>query len=274
MIDIQNQWALQIDVTNVCNRACSNCTRFVGHHRKPYFMDLDAFESAVEALRDFPTDSPPFQHPTHRVANKVVGIIGGEPLMHPRFEQLASAMAAVIPDRRHRGLWTGLPWRRTKHAELIEDVFGYVNNNTHSTKVLHSPVLVAIKDVIPNPVERWKLIDGCWLQRTWSGAITPKGLFFCEVAAAMDMLFDGPGGLPVEPGCWRRPLKDFQEQIRTWCDRCGVPLNLEGRLDRENRDDVSPSNLKQLQDSPRIQAGDFVPFVQIEKTAEPWRYMR
>jgi hypothetical protein len=273
MIDPQNQWTMPIDVTNRCTRACSNCTRLIGHAASRFDMTVDYFARAVDAIKDFPTESPPRPD---LAPFKVVAMIGGEPLLHPQFATLAAIIAEKVPDRQHRGLWTGLDWRHTKHAEVIEDVFGYVNNNRHDRRCLHSPVLVAVTDEVADPAERARLIDDCWLQRLWCGTITPKGHFFCEVAGAFDMVFDGPGGLPIEPECWRRPLADFREQIDRWCPRCGIPLNLKGRVDKEEVDDISPSNLAVLRDSPRVCAGRYVLFDPSghETDREPWRYLK
>ncbi len=272
MIDPKCQWAIQIEVTNACSRACSNCTRFIGHVREPFHVGVQQFAAAVEVLKDFPTESPPMD----RVRHKVVGMIGGEPLLHPWFPALAKVMTEKIPHRENRGLWTGLEWQKTVYADLIRHTFGYVNNNRHDTECRHSPILVAVADVVDDVRRQKKLIEQCWLQEMWSGTITPKGFFFCEVAGAMDMLFTGPGGLPVEPGCWRRPLADFQDQIDRWCWRCGVPLNLAGRLDHEGMDDISPTNLAVLGESPRVQAGCYVLHTTADRktTATPWRYLQ
>lgn len=272
MIDPQRQWAIQIDITNKCHRNCSNCTRMVGHVQKPFFMSLADFEAAAEALKNFPAQSPP---PLVDVSNKVVGILGGEPLLHPEFAAIAKAMKRIIAEKKHRGLWTGLKWEKTTHAELIRDCFGLVHVNHHAKPSLHTPVLVACKDVIHDEQERLNAIDNCWLQQRWSGTITPKGYFFCEVAATMDMVLDGPGGLPVEADCWRRPLSDFQCQIDRWCHNCGIPLNLLGRPDREGIDDISESHLSLLQNSPQVKSGKYVlheSVVKQKKTDAPWEY--
>jgi hypothetical protein len=56
--------------------------------------------------------------------------------------------------------------------------------------------------------------DNCWWQRLLgSPSITPKGAFFCEVAAAMDMLFDGPGGWKIEKDWWKRGPEGFGDQL-------------------------------------------------------------
>lgn len=274
MIAPRYQWCQQIDVTNACNRACSNCTRLVGHAREPFYMSESQFYEAAFALREFPEQSPA-NAPDPDVPHKVIGVIGGEPLMHPEFARLCAVMRAVIPDRRRRGLWTGLDWPRTRHAHVVHQTFGYVNNNRHETRCEHSPVLVAIGEVIDDPEERKRLIDNCWLQRKWAGTITPKGFFFCEVAGALDMAFNGPGGLPIDPECWRRPLDDFATQIETWCERCGIAMNLSGRLDNEGVDDITPENIKLLRDSPRVQAGRYVIYDGESSTvANPWRYLQ
>lgn len=236
-------------------------------------MSVGQYRQAVCALRDFPTHSPP----SITVKHKCVGMIGGEPMIHPDFEELVKIAVETIPVRENRGLWTGLSWHTTQYASLIRESFGYVNNNRHDSECLHSPILVATKDVIPDRQEMWRAISRCWLQEKWSGTITAKGLFFCEVAGMLDMLFGGPGGLPVEPGCWRRPLTDFDQQIKRWCPMCGIPLNLVGRRDRDGIDDVSESNLLLLRRlrSPRVEAGRFERYQgDRPEDPHPWNYLR
>ena len=42
---------IQIEVTNACWLKCSNCTRHVGHHKNPFFMDLDFIEKQSTLLK-------------------------------------------------------------------------------------------------------------------------------------------------------------------------------------------------------------------------------
>ncbi|XME04395.1 radical SAM protein [Lachnospiraceae bacterium C1.1] len=67
-------------MTNACNLRCSNCTRFCGNHKKPFLMDIETFRKAVDSLKDF---------------DGVTGIIGGEPTLHPDFENFALYMQSV-----------------------------------------------------------------------------------------------------------------------------------------------------------------------------------
>ena len=63
---------IQIDITNACNKRCSNCTRFCGNHKKNFFMGFDMFKRAIDSLDGY---------------EGVVGVMGGEPTMHPEFER-------------------------------------------------------------------------------------------------------------------------------------------------------------------------------------------
>lgn len=234
---------LQIEITNACVMQCSNCTRMVGHS-KPFYMDLDFFKKAVDSLEGFP---------------KMVGVMGGEPLLHPQFEEMARYLQSKFP-RIQTGLWTTFPKGKEHYGPLIAEVFGNLLLNDHTLdNLMHAPVLVGAEEVVEDEFVMWQLIDHCWLQNSWSGSITPKGGFFCEVAAAMDIIFDGPGGWPIEPGWWKKTPKDFKDQVERWCVRCGVAVPMHARTDVENIDDISPRNLEELmaRHSPKIKKGRY-----------------
>ena len=63
---------IQIDITNACIHQCSNCTRMCGHHKKNFFMDWNTFKAAVDSLKGY---------------EGTIGIMGGEPTLHPEFER-------------------------------------------------------------------------------------------------------------------------------------------------------------------------------------------
>ena len=247
---------IQIDITNACTHECSNCTRFCGHHVKPFFMNFDTFKKAVDSLADFPN---------------TVGMIGGEPTLHPEFERMVDYLKSTrlkesVKTARepianmqgyitryfggeytgiNTGLWSSLTSSYYKHFESINDSFTRQLLNDHNNACMHQALLMSRKE-LGIPDEEWiKKRDACWVQNTWSATITPKGAFFCEVAGAFDMLFDGPGGWPVEPGWWRRKPEDFGEQLK-WCEICGGCLDVPKRLSSEECDDVTPGLFERL----------------------------
>jgi hypothetical protein len=263
---------IQIEVTNACVHQCSNCTRFCGHHKKNFFMDWDTFQKAVKSLEGF---------------DHCIGIMGGEPTLHPQFERFARYLAEQHPldypihttrkpilnfpryirDKNYFGdeclnqckgvgLWTSITKQYYKNFELIQHIFSYQSINDHDNPSLHQPLLASRKEMGISDEEWIPLRDNCLIQNMWSASITPKGAFFCEVAAALDMLFDGPGGWPIEPDWWKREPKDFGYQLK-WCEICGGALFHSGRLSSEEIDDVSPILYERLKEvgSPKLKAG-------------------
>ena len=247
MRPIWENTVIHVDITNVCFLACAHCTRAVGHHRKPYFMELEMVRKAVASLQDFPGRT---------------GIMGGEPCLHPQFREILSIVREMIPDRRKREFWTsGWKWKEYKddiYATFDRDMVTY---NDHSqTTGRHQPLLVAIEEMVDDPDLRKELIDNCPFQARWSAAITPKGAFFCEIAASQDYLFDGPGGYPIEPGWWKKAQDQFQDQVDRYCGKCSGALPMQTLSDNQGGryspsiDVVSPGNMERLLKAGSIRA--------------------
>lgn len=260
---------IQIEVTNACMKKCSNCTRFCGHHKKPFFMDFETFKRSVDSLIGF---------------EGTIGIMGGEPTLHPEFDRFMDYLYEKMPEcykkkenvfihpqkdylvavhdqeGRHTiarncgtgmtvqgcGLWSAMPKTYKKHYEKINDVFNYMAVNDHTNVMYHQPALITRKELGISDEEWIKLRNNCWVNQLWSASITPKGAFFCEIAAALDMLFDGPGGWKIEPGWWKCGEKALQEQMH-WCELCGMALNTFTRDANEEMDDISPVLYEMLQ---------------------------
>jgi len=257
----QDMRIIQIDITNACIHKCSNCTRFCGHHKKPFFMDFETFKKAIDSMEGY--------HGT-------IGIMGGEPTLHPEFERFLNYanehkyyskaenllltptknfMQVVARMEQNNtfvnkengvrrwcvegyGLWSALSDKYREHYELIQDTFNYQALNDHTNIMYHAPIMIRRKDMGISDEEWVKMRDNCWAQAAWSATITPKGAFFCEIAGALDMLFDGPGGWPIEPGWWKRTPDQFGEQLK-WCELCGIVLNTFTRDANEEIDDMS-----------------------------------
>lgn len=276
----KDQWVIQIEVTNACVNQCSNCTRFCGHHKKPFFMDYEYFCKAVDSVIDHPG---------------LIGVMGGEPTLHPRFVDMCKYLYEKLPDNKRvplgkfnyptdsfvevrrqfeldeyeiykyadgprpiiqgAGLWTSMTKKYKEHFEIIQDVFNFQNLNDHSNESYHQPVLITRKDMGIDDKTWKKLREKCWVNQQWSGSITPKGCFFCEVAAALDMLYDGPGGLPLEKDWWKKDISEFKDQFK-WCELCGVPLKTFARDAREGIDDISETHYQMMHESSSAKLND------------------
>ncbi|MDR3763151.1 MAG: hypothetical protein P4M01_03565 [Acidobacteriota bacterium] len=260
---------IQIDLTNACHKACSNCTRFCGEHTKPFYMPVETFKKAVDSMVGFPG---------------IVGIMGGEPTLHPQFPEMVEYFAGKIQDPlapsfvqsptknfqdyhrmvkyqrgRRRALFSSLGAGYYRNFEQIHDTFGYQNLNDHRAVNTHQAILVTRKE-LGIPDEEWyKLRDNCWIQNVWSATITPKGAFFCEIAGSLDMLFNGPGGWPIEPGWWKRKPSEFGDQLQ-WCEMCSVACKVPTMNADEETDIVSPFMLEKLKqvNGPKIRNNQFV----------------
>jgi hypothetical protein len=226
---------IQIEITNACHQSCSNCTRFCGHHEHPFFMKPEEFDKALASMEGYP---------------RMIGMMGGEPLLHPFFEQYCKKMREMFP-KNQLGLWSSFPNGFERYGPLIAETFGHVFPNDHARPdIYHQPLLVGAKEVMVHDYEAYYLIDKCWVQNAWSASINPNGAFFCEIAAAWSTLVNGTGWA-VEPGWWWRTPKDFTEQIETYCLRCGGAMPLQRRASIEGIDDISPENFELLKDKSR-----------------------
>lgn len=269
---------IQIDITNACIHQCSNCTRFCGHHAKPFFMDFETFKRAVDSLEGYVG---------------TVSLMGGEPTLHPDFERMARYLASKYPPKEDNqmfrpqvnfmdsihdlelqytfahdsglgprrtvngpGLWSAMGEGYKRHYEVIQDCIQYQALDDHINVMYHQPSLLTRKELGISDEQWIPLRDACWVQNLWSATITPKGAFFCEEAGALDMLFDGPGGWPIEPGWWKRTPEEFGDQLR-WCELCGMACETFMRDANEEVDDVSPAMYERLKriNSPKVKRG-------------------
>jgi hypothetical protein len=242
MRPIKDVDVIQIDITNACHLSCANCTRFVGHHDKNFYMSLEQIENALKSIEGFTGH---------------VGLMGGEPCLHPEFEKVCELYAKYIPEIERREIWTaGYKW--DKYKDIIYKYFKeeLVTYNDHSdpNEGQHQPLLIAIDEVVEDKKLMYKFIDNCWVQMRWSPVITNRGAFFCEVAGAMDATFNGAGGWHIEKDWWKKEPKDFKEQIEEFCTKCSACLPMPVPNNHIPYDYVSPNNLKRLEliNSPKL----------------------
>lgn len=248
---IYEAWCIQIDITNYCVQSCLYCSRYNRHLRgeQREHMSLENFLTALKSLKDWPTK---------------IGIIGGEPLLHPQFQHINALLRKNFP-RSKLGLWTSgipnTPLEDPRHEKDIFETYGFVAYNPHTPeqkeKCKHQPLTIAIQEVVQDERLMWKLIDECWVQRTWCATINQKGAYFCEVAAAQDLLLnDGKNAWPVEPGWWKRTPEEFRTQSEKLCPNCGMAIPMEREYLLNKTEKFSPNLLESFRAKKLIHVKD------------------
>lgn len=270
MVPITKQKLIQIELTNSCINQCANCTRFVGHHKKPFMMTVPIFIKALESLEGWKGG---------------IGIMGGEPTLHPEFKKILEIFRTLVPDKRKRELWTaGYKWKQ--YEKDIEETFynGLISFNDHTqTCGKHAPILASVNDLVRCRTERETIIENCWVQPRWSSSITPFGCYFCEIAGAMDIMFTGgKNAWKIEKDWWKRDVKDFEKQKKEICPYCGINIPIGDLNDKATYDIISNNNLERLRRlrSPKIISGNYARYNRkwtlqqirdkFKKDAKPW----
>ena len=230
---------IQIDITNHCFLSCLYCSRYNRHLKREQrrHMSVDQIRTALDTLRIWPGK---------------IGIIGGEPLLHPDFAEIC----ALLRSRFHRdrlGLWTSGGKNLSQYLEVIHQTFGFIAYNEHNQEQLeackHQPLTVSISEVVPDTKLRQELIDDCWVQRTWCPTINHFGAYFCEVAAAQDVLLnEGHNAWPVEHGWWKKTPEQFQDQVQALCHNCGMAIPMERELIKKKTEKFTPQLLDKFRE--------------------------
>ncbi len=278
----QDMKIIQIEITNACMLTCSNCTRLCGHHKKPFMMDFETFKRAVDSLEGYkgtislmggePTLHPELEKFAAYIKTKYPHLYQDDrddELLHPVTEfsktiqdlSLRHTSCLEAPEGKLSvvagpGIYSTMGTGFLKHYEMIQDTFKFQCLNDHSNEMFHQPALISRKD-LGIPDEEWiPMRDKCWMQNTWSASVTPKGAFFCEIAAALDILFEGPGGWVIEKDWWKRQPEDFADQLH-WCEICGFACETFTRNANDQVDDVSATLYEKLKeiDSPKMKSG-------------------
>jgi hypothetical protein len=230
---------LQVKVTNACDLDCKNCSVAVGIAKKLkrlFMMTPDQFRTALQSLKGFPG---------------VIGMFGGNPCIHPKFEELCQIFREEVPNPEQRGLWSN---RLFGHGKVCRETFGpFCNLNVHGSKDAwdeikrdwpearplysgltedshHGPLFGSMLDLGIPEAEMWEKVGGCYVNQTWSAEITvvngELAAYFCEIAGTMAELEGNVGpGLPATPGWWAKTMPEFRGQVEHYCQRCLVAMN-------------------------------------------------
>lgn len=231
---------LQIKITNACDLDCVNCSVGVGLAKKlkrQFMMSKDQFRTAARSLRGY---------------GGVIGLFGGNPVLHKDFEDICEIFQQEVPDKTQRGLWSN---NLRGHGRICRETFHgpHSNINVHEVQSAwdelvrewpeatrlrsgltapshHGPIFGSMLDLGMTPAQMWDKVAGCYVNQTWSAEITvvngQLSGYFCEIAATMaELIGDDSEGADIVPGWWNRSMPAFAHQVGAYCTKCLVPLN-------------------------------------------------
>lgn len=187
---------IQVWITRACDQACFGCTQGSNYAGKPGMITIEQFEQAVVSLKDY---------------WGVLGVFGGNPTMHPHFEELCKIL------QKHRsknqcGLWcnnlrgqgsiareTFDPRISNLNVHLSKEAFDEFRKDWpeslpfgRETDSRHATPYVSMLDLGIPEEQRLDLIGRCDVNQNWSAMVCVfrgqlRG-YFCEVAGAQAML--------------------------------------------------------------------------------------
>lgn len=150
---------LQIWVTRSCDKACFNCTQGSNLRGPASRITVEQFEVALKSLDGY---------------FGVVGMFGGNPALHPQFDELCALIRAYVPYER-RGLWCNKLFGK---GAIARETFnpGVSNLNVHCDveafeefkrdwpeslpfgmeDSVHSPVHLSMLDLDSLPMEEFR----------------------------------------------------------------------------------------------------------------------
>lgn len=252
---------VQIDVTSLCDKACSNCTRALAQLRKPD-MSPEQFEQAVEA-----------SHEWIKRENGTLAIFGGNPCVSKNFETYCEILSKYLPPK-NRGLWTNNLVGKGNIARKFFDRSSTFNFNVHEDKQAakeisqtfpwakihgvnkaseHATLFAASSEFVDDD-QLWQLVQQCSYDIHWSAIIVQEapdwstiGGYSCEIASTHARVNGVAHGVPVVPGWLDCELSEVEHQYRFACPKCSGCLNLKGIPDSAKIDQFSVSNADLVQ---------------------------
>lgn len=236
---------LQVWVTRACDKSCCGCTQGSNLAGKPGMITVDQYAQALDSLKGY---------------WGVIGMFGGNPAVHPRFQDLCKILRDKVPFEQ-RGIWCNHPISPENARTMAVTFNPNVSNlNLHQDQsafdMFHeywpqcrhqlkgltkdsehvswwkSPIDLGVSEE-----ERWDRISKCDVNQLWSAMIYPfrsklRGSI-CEIMGAMDMLKESDptwpdNGIDVTQLYdgklwWELPIEAFREQVRSHCHHCNMP---------------------------------------------------
>jgi hypothetical protein len=222
-----------ITITNVCNLHCGGCSQLCGHFEKEqlWFMTVDEIRAAIEVMGKY--------------VGKTIWIFGGEPTIHPQFEEIKDLLYS------YNGRYSFIIFTNGRlhpnHPTEIDDDHpdrqgGWVPDKLNVKYLIDfkqrygkdgvldkdfNPTLVAPMDVLKVKSKKYYWEEArrhciCW--NKCGTTIYNNRAYICEVAGAFDAITGEDNGWPLVAGDnpFDKTDEEIAEQAEKFCYRCAA----------------------------------------------------
>jgi len=198
--------SIEIDITYVCNLACNNCNRSIGHAPSKDRMTVDQ-------IRKFISESIAMNSPWN-----MIRILGGEPSVHPDvleiMQLLCEYRAQHAPNCVILFVTNGYGAKVNKVlAELPKEVV--IDNTFKKGNVQWFTAF----NLAPIDLKRYKFADyrcGCGTPRKNGIGLTPYGYYSCAPAGGIDRVMGFDVGRKTLPAADDQ-MYDLRDKLCRYC---------------------------------------------------------
>jgi organic radical activating enzyme len=235
---------VHVFITNVCNLSCGGCHQMCGNipKEKLFFTPLDDIEWMINHLIE------------NSLIKKKICIFGGEPTLHPKFDQLLEVIAskpcefavftngrlAKHKDREEQYLVD----KDSKTSNLIYYVDKKDDTNRRFVQTWNSP-----KDYYKVEDNSWYFKElakkNCFMWNNCRSIVFNKHAYACVNFPTMDILTGENHGWEMVDGedAFARTMEEIEEQAKHYCYRCGHCMDTINTQRIGDKTKVSRTNL-------------------------------
>jgi|GEM_PF-4611624 hypothetical protein len=271
--------AIQILITNACNLTCGGCNQLVGHIPKDKIFHVPIAEVRANIEKAIAVAKQDWHQPWFPPIHRNLSIYGGEPTVHPDWQEILQLLYEEFPDWPFVILTNGKSFMGKELPQSGDERFKYIKTRrdikAHDRNVFWRispkyasqyfiPTLIAPIDVLgdQDPSLYYEMAkQNCPHYEKCETLIYHNKGYFCVNAGPMDWLFyDGANGWDIDntEHPFNRTNEEIETQGKLFCHRCcyclGTNPVIKGTLESPiqqsiaSRSFVSETNFNQVEE--------------------------